>query len=120
MKQKIIILTTIYLLFNSPLSAQNIEKMNNSELIEHIVNLITKIDSIKNDNINLQESTSKLSSNLSLLEQKNKTNDVEISRISELILKNELTHLPIRLVKQPSQVKKVILEPKTVNYLIRK
>ena len=89
MKQKIIILTTIYLLFNSPLSAQNIEKMNNSELIEHIVNLITKIDSIKNDNINLQESTSKLSSNLSLLEQKNKTNDVEISRISELILKNE-------------------------------
>ena len=38
----------------------------------------------------------------------------------ELILKNELTHLPIRLVKQPSQVKKVILEPKTVNYLIRK
>ena len=38
----------------------------------------------------------------------------------ELILKNELTHLPIRLVKQPSQVKKVIWEPKTVNYLIRK
>jgi len=38
----------------------------------------------------------------------------------ELILKNELTHLPIQLVKQPSQVKKVIWEPKTVNYLIRK
>jgi hypothetical protein len=38
----------------------------------------------------------------------------------ELILKNELTHLPTRLVKQPSQVKKVIWEPKTVNYLIRK
>ena len=38
----------------------------------------------------------------------------------ELILKNELTHLPILLVKQPSQVKKVIWEPKTVNYLIRK
>ena len=38
----------------------------------------------------------------------------------ELILKNELTHLPIRLVKQPSQVKKAIWEPKTVNYLIRK
>lgn len=38
----------------------------------------------------------------------------------ELILKNELIHLPIRLVKQPSQVKKVIWEPKTVNYLIRK
>ncbi len=38
----------------------------------------------------------------------------------ELILKNELTHLPIRLMKQPSKVKKVIWEPKTVNYLIRK
>jgi hypothetical protein len=38
----------------------------------------------------------------------------------ELILKNELTHLPTQLLKQPSQVKKVIWEPKTVNYLIRK
>jgi hypothetical protein len=38
----------------------------------------------------------------------------------KLILKNELTGLPIRLVKQPIQVKKVIWEPKTVYYLIRK
>ena len=38
----------------------------------------------------------------------------------KLILKNELTRLPIRLVKQPIQVKKVIWEPKTVYYLIRK
>ena len=89
MKQKIIILLTIYLLFNSALSAQNIEKMNKSEIIEHIVNLTTKIDSLKNENINLQESISKLSTNSSLLEQKNKTNEVEISRINELILKNE-------------------------------
>ena len=80
---------TIYLLFNSALSAQNIEKMNKSELIEHIVNLTTKIDSLKNENINLQESISNLSTNSSLLEQKNKTNEVEISRINELILKNE-------------------------------
>ena len=89
MKQKIIILLAIYLLFNSALSAQNIEKMNKSELIEHIVNLTTKIDSLKNENINLQESISKLSTNSSLLEQKNKTNEVEISRINGLILKNE-------------------------------
>ena len=89
MKQKIIILLTIYLLFNSALSAQNIEKMNKSELREHIVNLTTKIDSLKNENINLQESISNLSTNSSLLEQKNKTNEVEISRINELILKNE-------------------------------
>ena len=90
MKQKIIILLAIYLLFNSALSAQNIEKMNKSELREHIVNLITKIDSLKNENINLQESVSNLYTNSSLLEQKNKTNEVEISRINELILKNEI------------------------------
>ena len=89
MKYKIILLLTIYLLFNSALSAQNIEKMNKSELREHIVNLTTKIDSLKNENINLQESISNLSTNSSLLEQKNKTNEVEISRINELILKNE-------------------------------
>ena len=89
MKQKIIILFTIYLLFNSALSAQNIEKMNKSELREHTVILTTKIDSLKNENINLQESISNLSTNSSLLEQKNKTNEVEISRINELILKNE-------------------------------
>lgn len=89
MKQKIIILLTIYLLFNSALSAQNIEKMNKSELKEHIVILTNKIDSLKNENINLQESISKLSTNSSLLEQKNKTNEVEISRINELILKYE-------------------------------
>ena len=89
MKQKIIILLAIYLLFNSALSAQNIEKMNKSELREHIVNLITKIDSLKNENINLQKSVSNLYTNSSLLEQKNKTNEVEISRINELILKNE-------------------------------
>ena len=89
MRQKLIILLTIYLLFNSALSAQNIEKMNKSELREHIVILTTKIDSLKNVNINLQESISKLSSNSSLLEQKNKTKEAEISRINELILKNE-------------------------------
>ena len=89
MKQKIIILLTIYLLFNSALSAQNIEKMNKSELREHTVILTTKIDSLKNENINLQESISNLSTNSSLLEQKNRINEVEISRINELILKNE-------------------------------
>jgi len=89
MRQKLIILLTIYLLFNSALSAQNIEKMNKSELREHIVILTTKIDSLKNENINLQQSIIKISANSSLLEQKNKTNEAEISRINELILKNE-------------------------------
>jgi hypothetical protein len=89
MRQKLIILLTIYLLFNSDLSAQNIEKMNKSELREHIVILTTKIDSLKNESIYLHQSIINLSANSSLLEQKNKTNEAEISRINELILKNE-------------------------------
>ena len=72
MKQKIIILFTIYLLFNSALSAQNIEKMNKSELREHIVILTTKIDSLKNANFYLEQSIS-----------------VENKEDFELILKNE-------------------------------
>jgi len=72
MKQKIIILLTIYLLFNSALSAQNIEKMNKSELREHIVILTTKIDSLKNANFYLEQSIS-----------------VENKEDFELILKNE-------------------------------
>ena len=89
MRQKLIPLLTIYLLFNSALSAQDIEKMNKSELREHIAILTTKIDSIKNENISLKESISKLSKNSALFEQKNKANEIEIIRLNELILKNE-------------------------------
>ena len=90
MKYKIILLLTIYLLFNSALSAQNIEEMNKSELRAHIVILKTKIDSLKNENINLQETSSKLSANSTSLVQKNKKNELEISRINELILFDEI------------------------------
>lgn len=89
MRQKIITLLTIYLLFYSALSAQNIQKMNKSELREHVSILTTKIDSIKNENISLKESISKLSKNSSLVEQKNKANEIEIIRLNESILKNE-------------------------------
>ena len=111
MRQKLIILLTIYLLFNSALSAQNIEKMNKSELREHIVILTTKIDSLKKVNTNLQESISKLSANSSLLEQKNKTNEAEISRINELILKNE--NVSKQIISENENVsKQIILENK--------
>lgn len=94
MKQKIIILSTIYLLFSSALSAQNIETMNKSELREHIVILTTKIDSLKNENINLQESISNLYKNSSLLDLKNKNernqliseNKIVISKLNEIII----------------------------------
>ena len=101
MKQKIIILLTTSLLLNSGLSAQNIEKMSKSELRNHIIFLSTSIDSIKNENINLQESINKLSENSSLLEKKNKKNELEISRLNELILKNE------------NEIKRIISENET-------
>jgi hypothetical protein len=90
MKNKITILLTIYLLSNLTLYSQNTDKMNKSELREQIVVLTTKIDSLKNETVNLQDSISKLTLNSSLLEQKSKTNEDEISRINKLILKNEI------------------------------
>lgn len=89
MKQTIIILTTIYVFFNSGLSAQNIDKMNKSELRDYNNSLTTKIDSLINENFTLQNSLSTLSKKSSLLEQENNSNQIEISRLNELILKNE-------------------------------
>ncbi len=94
MKQKIIILFTIYLLFNSALSAQNIEKMNKSELREHIVILTTKIDSLKNANFYLEQSIS-----------------VEISIKNELILKNENERKRI-ISENENERKRIISENK--------
>ena len=94
MKQKIIILFTIYLLFNSALSAQKIEKMNKSELREHIVILTTKIDSLKNANFYLEQSIS-----------------VEISIKKELILKNENERKRI-ISENENERKRIISENK--------
>ena len=90
MKNKIRIFLVIYLFSNSALLAQNNDKMNKSQLREYIYILTTEIDYFKNENIKLQDSISVLSINSSLLEQNNKTNQVEISRINELIVKNEI------------------------------
>ena len=90
MKNKIRISLVIYLFSNSALLAQNNDKMNKSQLREYIYILTTEIDYFKNENIKLQDSLSILSINSSLLEQNNKTNQVEISRINELIVKNEI------------------------------
>ena len=90
MKNKIRIYLVIYLFSNSALLAQNNDKMNKSQLREYIYILTTEIDYFKNENIKLQDSLSILSINSSLLEQNNKTNQVEISRINELIVKNEI------------------------------
>ena len=95
MKKKINILTTIFLLFSSCVIAQNslstekIEKMNKSELKDYTVKLSTKIDSLKNVNVNLQKSISELSQNSLQLEQDNNSTQVELSKQKELIANNE-------------------------------
>jgi len=127
MRQRLIILLTNYLLFNSALSAQNIEKMNKSELREHIALLTTKIYIINYENIGLQDSISKLSKNSSIVEQKNKTNEIEIIRLNELILKNEnerkriisenettIAKLNELILKNENERKRIISENETI------
>lgn len=89
MKQKILMLIIIQYLFSSVLFAQNIEKMNKAELKDQLGILTNKIDSLTNENKNLQESIRNLSILEEKLKEKNKINEIEISRISSLIRKNE-------------------------------
>jgi len=89
MSNKIRMVLMIYLISYSASHAQNIEKMNKSELREHISTLTTKIDSLKNEVLNLSDSKNKISLNFSLLEQKNNINEVEISRLNKLIIENK-------------------------------
>ncbi len=85
----------IYLTSYSASKAQNIEKMNKSELREQIVAFNAKIDSLKNEILILNDSKNKISLNFSLLEQKNSINEVEISRLNKLIIvnKNEIDRI---------------------------
>lgn len=89
MNLRTIILSIFYVLTNAVLYAQNIEKMNKSELKEHIEFLTTTKDKLKNENIKLQESITKLSQNSTLLDKENKSNQIEISRLNDLLLSNE-------------------------------
>ena len=63
--------------------AQNIKKLNKAELREQLYVLITKIFSLKNENVNLEKSKSELSLSLSLLKQ-------DIASLNVLIEKNEI------------------------------
>ena len=63
--------------------AQNIKKLNKAELREQLYVLITKIFSLKNENVNLEKSKSELSLSLSLLKQ-------DIASLTVLIEKNEI------------------------------
>jgi hypothetical protein len=89
MNNKIRMMLMTFLISYSASKAQNIEKMNKSELREHILTLTTKVDSLKNEILNLSDSKNKISLNFSLLEQKNSVNEVEISRLNKLIIENK-------------------------------
>ena len=71
--------------------------MNKSELREQVVNLITKIDSLKAENKKCQDLFIKLTENLSQLEQRSsqlenkfKSNELEIGKLNKIISENEL------------------------------
>lgn len=96
MKNKLYVLLILVIL-NSPRSAaQEIEKMNKSELRDFISLLNVKIDSLKSENIKYEEYFKKLSANLSQLElnssqleTKIKMNETEILRLSKLLSDSE-------------------------------
>lgn len=96
MKNKLYVLL-ILIILNSPRSAaQEIEKMNKSELRDFISLLNVKIDSLKSENIKYEEYFKKLSANLSQLELKSsqletkiKVNETEILRLSKLLSDSE-------------------------------
>lgn len=96
MKNKLYVLLILVIL-NSPRSAaQEIEKMNKSELRDFISLLNVKIDSLKSENIKYEEYFKKLSANLSQLELKSsqletkiKVNETEILRLSKLLSDSE-------------------------------
>lgn len=62
--------------------------MNKSNLKEHILGLSTQIDSLKDVNYMLEESKDSLLLNVSLLGSANEVNEIEISRLSNLVVIN--------------------------------
>ena len=62
--------------------------MNKSNLKEHVLDLSTQIDSLKDVNYMLGESKDSLLLNVSLLASANDMNEIEISRLSNLVVIN--------------------------------
>jgi hypothetical protein len=89
MKQKIIILFAMNISLHLGLSAQSIEKMNKSELIDHIYGLTGIIDSITRANQVLTNSASELSHNSRLLNERNKEIEQENSRLNAIVSKKQ-------------------------------
>lgn len=96
MSNKIYLLLILVILCSPALFAQEIEKMNKSELRDFISMLNTKIDSLKSENIKYEEYFKKLTANLTQLELKSsqfetkiKMNEAEILRLTKLVSDSE-------------------------------
>jgi hypothetical protein len=88
MNRNTLIFLIIYLLINISLSAQDINKMNKTELRDQLSILSSRIDYFKIEIIFIRESESKLSQNITSLNYKNKANDNEIKTLNDLIKAN--------------------------------
>ena len=88
MKHLLSLFIILCILSNSAFNAQDINKMNKSNLKEHILGLSTQIDSLKDVNYMLDESKDSLLLNVSLLGSANEVNEIEISRLSNLVVIN--------------------------------
>ena len=81
MSNKIYLLLILVILCSPALSAQEIEKMNKSDLRDFISMLNTKIDSLKSENIKYEEYFKKLSANLTQLELKSSQFETKINQV---------------------------------------
>lgn len=78
------------LLGNLSLLAQDIEKMNKSELRGFVASLVSKQDSLQTLCISLEASKKSLIEKLNSSDLKNKANDAEVARLISLIEKNRI------------------------------
>jgi hypothetical protein len=88
MKHLLSLFIILCVLSNSAFKAQETNKMNKSDLKEHVLGLSTQIDSLKDVNYMLEESKDSLLLNVSLLESANDRNEIEISRLNNLVVIN--------------------------------
>ena len=88
MKHLLSLFIILCLLSNSGVNAQETNKMNKSELKEHILGLSSQIDALKDVNYMLEESKDSLLLNVSLLASANDMNEIEISRLNNLVVIN--------------------------------
>ena len=106
LKLKTLLLLTIYLLASPVLNAQ-LDWETKKELREKITFLTTKYAALHDKNLVLEDSIDLFSLNLSVSENKNKTNDVEITRLNNLYLltQNKITELKNENLKEITNLK---------------